>query len=150
MNKTSVKLNNSNSTENMENNQITSETESALEAITLQETRHMEQVPPETQNENLNDSLLDLSEAQLQRHLDSQTNEPDTETQTHRDMDQERQEIDSRLRQRWQALKQTANGSRNPEEMTEGGNRQYPPTPIRKGQNKISPRRKSRLVQWVG
>ena len=74
--KISVPLKKPNSTDKMENYQIIAETGSALGAINLQDTI---QVPPETQNENLNDSLLDLSEVQLQQHLDSQINEPDTE-----------------------------------------------------------------------
>ena len=118
----------------MEENQIIAETGSALGAINLQDTI---QVPTETQNENLNDSLLDLSEVQLQQHLDSQTNEPDidldtenTETRTplQKVMDQEGREIKDRLQKRWQDRKQEENRSDQTEEVTGKGGRQYPPT----------------------
>ena len=57
----------------MENNQIIRETESALEAIALQETRQIEQ-NEEEQNEIFHDSL---SEAQLRQQLD----DPDSGSQ---------------------------------------------------------------------
>ena len=60
----------------MENNQIMEVTGSAPGAINLQDTI---QIPAEIQNENLNDSLLDLSEVQLQTRLDTRTNGPDFE-----------------------------------------------------------------------
>ena len=74
----------------METNQINADTESAIEAMTLQDTIYMR---PEEQNE----VERSLTELQWQQQLNDQVTGTETESQLEKDMEKEGQEIRTRL-----------------------------------------------------
>ena len=98
----------------MENNQQTSESTSALEAMTLQETI-MIGTEQEEQNEIFHDSL---SEAQWQQQLNDQLTVTDLGSQ---------------------AQGRTTEGTERTECMVEGGGGHHPPTQIAKNPNTPTP-----------
>ena len=122
----------------MEEDQITAETGSAIEAMTLQETIRIPQ--EEEQNEIFHDSM---TEEQWREQVDAQasgtdqvpqaseTENTDTRTALQKVRDQEGREIQSRLQKRWQDQKQKENESNQTEVETEkGGDSTHLPTQI--------------------
>ena len=124
---------------NMETNQINENTESAIEAMTLQETIRIPQ--EEEQNEIFHDSM---TEEQWREQVDAQasgtdqvpqaseTENTDTRTALQKVRDQEGREIQSRLQKRWHDQKQRTAETEQTEGEAEGGSKQYPPTQITK------------------
>ena len=105
----------------MENNKQTSDTESAIEAMTLQDTIHME---PEEQNE----VERSLTELQWQQQFDDQVTGTETESQLQKDSEQEGQEIRTRLQQRWQEPKQgTVEAEQQIDELKKMTDNTHPP-----------------------
>ena len=122
----------------MENIQQSTEMETAIEDIALQDTLRIGEREQDEVERELRESVeRSMTELQWQQHLDiqerdSDAEKTDTRTPLQKVRDQEGKEIKSRLQKRWQDRKQKENEPDRTEVETGKGGRQHPPTQITK------------------